>query len=240
MRPVRDVQEPSRQSTGGTGPLSGSGETHQWSPQDSNETLAGAWTPEVSSRLFGDLIVSSACVIEDHSAGPARPAGDLEGGPHTRRSTFQAHRLSVLTRPTTFGFFGPRTDRNGPAVLSIGRWAPSHIEPAYSSESAGAGRVRNDSGCRPLSGSLPRAAAPRGPRTTGAKRKLSYGVKTIFCPASLSGSELFGVSDEAVGDAGQKIVSARRVWGCEAGGVPTHVVTVVRTSSVHGSSSIEE
>ncbi len=240
MIPVRDTQEPPRQLVGGIGAPSGSGETLQRSPQDSKETSAEPWKPEVSSRPVGDLVVSSACVTEDQSEDPARPVGDLEGAPCGRASRFEAHRSSVLTHSAMFGFIGPGTNQDRAVVLSIIRWAPSLKLSNFSPESPRAGRGRNDSGCRLLSGRLPRAAAPGGPRTTGAKRKLSYGVKTIFCPASPSGPELSGASDEAVGDAGQKIVSSRRVWGCEAGGVPTHVVTVVRTSSVHGSNSIEE
>lgn len=81
-------------------------------------------------------------------------------------------------------------------------------------------------------GMLVRAVSLGEPRTTGAERRLSYGVKTIASPASPSGPASSGVSGDMGGVAREAIVSARRVWGCEAGGVPTPVVTMINTKQV--------
>ena len=161
MRPVRDTHEPSRQLPGGTWAPSGTDETPQRSRQDSNETTVGPWKPEGSLRPVGDLVVSSGCVPEDQCEDPARPAGDLEGGPRTRRSPIEAHRSSVLTYPTTFGIIGPRTNRDRPGVLSIGRWAHSLRLSNFSPERTGAGRGRKDSGLSPAVGQFAPRSGPR-------------------------------------------------------------------------------
>lgn len=236
MNPVSDPKETPAELIDSDETLSGSGVTPSGPLRDSGETSDELADAKVLLRFVGDHSVPSANVAEDATTSLASPAEDYDGTAHRTPARWWSPCFWTLTCPAVLGFFNLRRNRRELVLPSIGRWAPSHIEPAYSSESARASRGRDGAGRH----SLPRAAAPGGPRTTGAKRKLSYGVKTIFCPASPSGPELSGRSGEAVGDSGQKIVSARRVWGCEAVGVPTHIVTVVRTSSVHGSSSIEE
>ena len=236
MIPVRDTQEAPAELIDSDETLSGSGETPSGPLRDSGETSDELTDAKVLLRFVGDHLVPSANVAEDPTTSLASPAEDSDGAARRTQTRSWSPCFSTLMCPAVLGFFNLRRNRRGLVLPSTGRWAPSPIEPAYSSESARPSRGRDGAGRH----RLPRAAAPGGPRTTRAERKLSYGVKTIFCPASPSGSELPGQSGEAVGDAGQEIVSARRVWGCEAGGVPTHVVTVVRTSSVHGFSSIEE
>lgn len=220
--------------------LSGSGETPLGPLRDSSDTSNELTDTKVLLRFVGDHSVPSANIAEDATTSLASPAEDVDGTARRTQARFWSPCFSTLTCPAMLVFAGARPPRNEFACLSMGRWAPSHKSSSSSPQITRAGSGRYSAGSRLPSGSLPRAAAPGGPRTTGAKRKLSYGVKTISCPASPSGPELSDQSGEAEGDAGQEIVSARRGWGCEAGGVPTHVVTVVRTSRVHGSNSIEE
>lgn len=169
--------------------------------RDSSETSIASGHTESPARRGGGSSGARLVVSGDAGGTPVSSAGDISGA--TRDLGFLAAWPSLC---------GSHPASKGAGTKSLQAGHVADLEsPLWGDEGSVIGSLFTHSA---------RAAAPGGPRTTGAKRKLSYGVKTFSCPATGRCPLRLTSPQRLAGVAGQENASARDVRGCEAGGPP--------------------